>query len=356
MKYKNYFKVFIKKNAALFFSIFIAFLTFTTLSIWSGVRNINELHIYTESYPYPYEKFLFVTFTFIGLIIVSILPLITLRSIYNSNDLDTYFSVDLPREKLLFFDVINTYWLFLIPYTIFAIVNGGIVYLGVKTLTADLMPLHKYIIYIIALALMAFFCLVLTTFIMTSTTNLGSAVIYSVVAFLLPVIYWDILKECIVIPYPNVIHRGFDKVLDLLNPFTNIVSLTVNEDFYLHLLMVFIFVFLTVVLIVWTLKNFTEYKVENINSEEQLPRFYSVMTYAFGIGAYTWIFMKIFKYNYNSLTANVFVLVVGLVAYYVVMMVRGKGKVNWSKFSANYILISAIGLILGFLLSIFIRS
>lgn len=120
--------------------------------------------------------------------------------------------------------------------------------------------------------------------------------------------------------------------------------------------MVFIFVFLTVVLIVWTLKNFTEYKVENINSEEQLPRFYSVMTYAFGIGAYTWIFMKIFKYNYNSLTANVFVLVVGLVAYYVVMMVRGKGKVNWSKFSANYILISAIGLILGFLLSIFIRS
>lgn len=219
MEYKNYVKVFIKRNAALFFSIFIAFLTFTTLSIWSGVRNINELHIYTESYPYPYEKFLFVTFTFIGLIIVSILPLITLRSIYNSNDLDTYFSVDLPREKLLFFDVINTYWLFLIPYTIFAIVNGGIVYLGVKTLTADLMPLHKYIIYIIALALMAFFCLVLTTFIMTSTTNLGSAVIYSVVAFLLPVIYWDILKECIVIPYPNVIHRGFDKVLDLLNPY-----------------------------------------------------------------------------------------------------------------------------------------
>lgn len=353
MKYKNYFKVFIKRNAALFFSIFIAFLTFTTIPIWSGVRTINESHLYTESYPFPYGKTLFMAVTFASLIIVSILPLITLRSIYNGNDLDTYFSVDLPREKLLFYDVINTYLLFLIPYIIFAIVNGGIVYLGVKTLTPDLMPLHMYIIYIVALALMAFFCLALTTFIMTSTTNLGSAVIYSAVGYLLPVIYWAILKEFIRIPFPNGIQRELDKILDLLNPFTNIGLLTVNEDFYLHLLMVFIYVFLAIVLIVWTLKNFAKYKVENINSEEQLPRFYSVMTYAFGIGAYTWIFMRMFKYSFNALTSNVFVLVLGLVSYYAVMMVRGKGKINWSKFFANYILISAIGIILGFLLSIF---
>ncbi len=353
MKYKNYFKVFIKRNAALFFSIFIAFLTFTTLPIWSGVRTINEAHFYTNSY--PYGKSLFVAVAFASLIIVSMLPLVTLRSIYNANDLDTYFSVDLPREKLLFFDVINTYWLFLIPYTIFAIVNGGIVYLGIKKFTPDIMPFHKYIIYIVALALMAFFCLVLTTFIMTSSTNLGSAVIYSAVGFLLPVIYWAILKEFIRIPNHSRIKSGFDKVLDLLNPFTNIGLLTVNEDFYLHLLMVFIYVILAIVLIVWTLKNFAKYKVENINLEEQLPGFYSVMTYAFGIGAYTWIFMRMFKYSLNALTSNVFVLVLGLVSYYAVMMVRGKGKINWSKFFSNYILISTIGLILGFLLSIFTR-
>ena len=355
MKYRNYFKVFIKRNAALFFSIIIAFLTFTTLPIWSGVRTINESHIYTEIYPYPYGKALFMAVTFASLIIVSILPLITLRSIYSSNDLDTYFSIDLPREKLLFFDVVNTYLLFFIPYIIFAIVNGGIVYLGMKQYTSDLMPLHRYVIYIVALALMAFFCLVLTTFIMTSSTNLGSAVIYSAVGFLLPVIYWAILKEFIVVPYRSAIQRGIEKVLDLLNPFTNIVLLTVNDDFYLHLLMVVIYAFLAVVLIVWTLKNFAKYKVENINSEEQLPGFYSVMTYAFGIGAYTWIFMRIFKYSYNALTANVFVLVLGLVAYYAVMMVRGKGKVNWAKFFTNYVLISAIGLILGFLLSVFTK-
>lgn len=354
MKYKNYFKVFIKRNAALFFSIFIAFLTFTTLPIWSSVRTINEVQ-YIDTYSFPYGKALFVAVTFASLLIVSILPLITLRSIYNSNDLDTYFSVDLPKEKMLFFDMLNTYLLFLIPYVIFAIVNGGIVYLGINKHILYLMPLHRYIIYIVALALMAFFCLVLTTFIMTSSTNLGSAVIYSAVGFLLPSIYWGILKDVIVGPNRSPIQRWLDRVLDLLNPFSNIGILTVNENFYLHLLMVFIYAFLAIVLIVWTFKNFSKYKVENINSEEQLPGFYGFMTYAFGIGAYSWIFMRFFKYSYNALTANVFVLVLGLVAYYAVMMVRGKGKVNWSKFFGNYILISAIGLILGFLLSIFTR-
>lgn len=354
MEYKNYLKVFIKRNAALFFSIFIAFLTFTTLPIWSSVRTINEVQ-YIDTYSFPYGKALFVAVTFASLLIVSILPLITLRSIYNSNDLDTYFSVDLPKEKMLFFDMLNTYLLFLIPYVIFAIVNGGIVYLGINKHILYLMPLHRYIIYIVALALMAFFCLVLTTFIMTSSTNLGSAVIYSAVGFLLPFIYWGILKDVIVGPNRSPIQRWLDRVLDLLNPFSNIGILTVNENFYLHLLMVFIYAFLAIVLIVWTFKNFAKYKVENINSEEQLPGFYGFMTYAFGIGAYSWIFMRFFKYSYNALTANVFVLVLGLIAYYAVMMVRGKGKVNWSKLFGDYILISAIGLILGFLLSVFTR-
>lgn len=284
-----------------------------------------------------------------------ITPFIFFRHLYSKTEMDTYFSIPVPRGRLFANHFLFNYAVVVIPMLLSFLIGFLAVVIG-GNVTDMSELLVGFLLKSVSLAFSGVIILALSVLAITLTTTMFNGLIYAGVFNIIPLVvqllyrtfesgYYGYTR-----PGPNVWEN---ELLGNMNHFLvnheDIRDITSTEK----TLAMFVWFGIALVLVALALHLYRNRKVYRIEGEFMVKGFYSTIISVFTIMVLVQVFFMEYElYMVNGIiaamserqNATLLMFLAFLVAYYIVQMVRLHGRPNFVKTIATYILLFVVAL------------
>ncbi len=307
---------------------------------------------YSMSYDHPFMIMIAV----VTMISAMIVPFISFGYLFKGSNLDTYFSLPVPKAYLFVKELIFSYVLVLVPTIIVTIVNVVLIETSNVPLTSiD----YGLVIRQLLMILVASSVFILPSLLaILATGDLLNAILHAGVVHGIPFFLYGVLQMATWGFNGFTYFRASENPknnIDLIIPLINFFrSLTENAEWKVIIANV-IWGVIALVLVIKMLRLYKRYKLDNLNSAPQSKYFYTIVSYIAGVLAFTFVFSNDFILKYDSrsfiyggfgIENYIVIFAVAFVVYYIVRLIQNKGFPKFLRTIVNYVIIVAIALVI----------